>query len=93
MTETYIANGLEYTLSNYRMRYNPDIHENHREPFSEEELAYICSIWDINKKDSIAMVLGRTHGTVLKKVNDLRESQQFEYYKRLGLNLYHNHVI
>ena len=93
MTKSYMLNGFEYTLSNYRMKYNSSFHENHGKPFTEEELAYICSIWDVTKKDNISRVLGRTHGTILKKVNDLRRNDQFEYFKRLGLELYHSYVV
>ena len=88
-----MVNGLEYTSSNYRMRYNPYIHANHRKPFSEEELAYICSIWTQHKKSEIALILGRTHGTLLKKVSDLREEGLFDYYKNLGLDYYHSCVV
>ncbi|MEK5149118.1 MULTISPECIES: DNA-entry nuclease [unclassified Psychrobacillus] len=80
---------IEFTASNGRMKYHPGVHENHRNRFTEEELSYMCSIWECTKKEDIAFVLGRTHGTVLTKVNMLKESGEFEYYKRLGMMFYH----
>lgn len=84
MAETFVQDGLEYTASNRRMRYNPEFHENHRKPFTKEDLIYMCSMWDSMKKADIAMALGKTHGTVLSKAHLLRKNGRFEYYKKLG---------
>lgn len=84
MAEFYVEEGIEYTASNHRMRYNPEFHENHGKPFTVKELAYMCSMWDSMKKADIAMALGRTHGTVLSKAYSLKKNGQFEYYKKLG---------
>lgn len=80
LTKSYMLNEFEYTLSNYRMKYNSSFHENRSKPFTEEWLGYICSICDVTKKDSISRVLGRAHVTSLKKVSDLRRNGQFENY-------------
>ncbi|WP_142415459.1 hypothetical protein [Hathewaya massiliensis] len=84
MTKTYEVDGIEYTASNHRMRYNPEFHENHGKPFTKDDLIYMCSMWDSMKKADIAMALGKTHGTVLAKVYELRKKKLFDYYKKLG---------
>lgn len=86
MAETYEKEGIKYTSSNHRMRYNPEFHENHGKPFTVKELAYMCSMWEGTKKADIALALGRTHGTVLSKVYSLKKSGQFEHYKKIGSN-------
>lgn len=84
MASTYVEDGIEYTASNHRMRYNPEFHENHGKPFTVKELAYMCAMWDGMKKADIAMALGRTHGTVLSKVYQLKKNGQFEHYRKMG---------
>jgi hypothetical protein len=83
MSEVIIIDGLQYTASNHRLRYNPEFHENHGKQFTEEDLAYMCSMWDSRGKADIAMALGRTHGTVLSKAYQLRKTGRFDYYRAL----------
>lgn len=84
MVEIIKIDGIDYTKSNKRMRYNPEFHENHGKPFTKDDLIYMCSMWDSMKKADIAMALGKTHGTVLSKAYALRKNGLFNYYKRLG---------
>jgi hypothetical protein len=84
MNQTYIEDGLEYSVSNHRMKYNPEYHENHGKPFTTQELIYMCSMWSGTKKSNIALALGRTHGTVLSKVYLLKKNGQFEHFRKLG---------
>lgn len=84
MTATYTVDGIEYTASNHRMRYNPEFHENYGKPFTKDDLIYMCSMWDSMKKADIAMALGKTVGTVLTKKYYLKKIGLFEYYKKLG---------
>lgn len=83
-TKTYTVDGIEYTASNHRMRYNPEFHENHGKRFTRDDLIYMCSMWDGMKKADIALALGRTLGTVLAKKYELKKDGRFEYYKKLG---------
>lgn len=82
--QMYVRDGIEYTKSNYRMRYNPEYHENHGKPFTTNELVYLCSMWDSMKKQDIALAMGRTHGAVLTMAHTVRKSGQFESYKKRG---------
>lgn len=84
MTKTFMKSGVEYTASNKRMRYNPEFHEKRGKEYTTSELIYMCSMWDAMKKADIAMALGRTHSSVLNKGQKLRESGEFDYYKKLG---------
>ncbi|MEN1968995.1 DNA-entry nuclease [Lentibacillus sp. N15] len=84
MTEIIMKEGLEYTASNNRMRYNPEFHENHGNPWTVQELIYLCSSWDGMHKADIAAALGRTHSTVLSKAYELRRDGEFNYYKEMG---------
>lgn len=84
MTSTYSKDGVEYTASNHRMKYDPEYHENHGKPWTIEELIFLCSSWNGMKKADIALALGRTHGTVLSKAYYLKKNRQFDYYKKLG---------
>ncbi|AAU85065.1 hypothetical protein BCBBV1cgp18 [Bacillus phage BCASJ1c] len=68
----------------HRMPYNPEYHENHRKPWTINDLIYMCSSWDGMRKADIAAALGRTHGTVLSKAAKLKASGEFEHYKKLG---------
>lgn len=83
MTKTYAVDGIEYTASNGRMRYNPQHHENHGKSYTEDDLIYICSMWDSMKKTDIAAALGKTLGSVMNKVYYLKKQGKFEYYKNL----------
>lgn len=84
MAEIEIIDGLEYTKSNHRLRYNPEFHENYGKPWRTEDLIYMCSMWDGTKKADIAMALGRTISTVLTKKYELKKNGKFDYYKKLG---------
>lgn len=84
MTKTYEVEGLEYTASNHRLRFDPDLHDRHGEKWTDEELAYLCSSWEGMKKADIAAALGRTHGTVLSKAYALRRRGLFDRYAQLG---------
>lgn len=68
----------------YRIKYDPELHENHGKKFTKEDLMYMCSMWDSMKKADIALALGKTHATILSKANYLRKIGLFEHYKKLG---------
>lgn len=81
---TYVKDGIEYTSSNRRMRYNPEFHENHGKPFSKDDLIYLCSMWGSMQIADIALALGKTHSTVATKAYKLKKIGLFNYYKKLG---------
>ncbi|CAK7025309.1 hypothetical protein [Tissierella sp.] len=82
MAEVYVdANGLEYTKSNRRLRYTPEIHYRHGEKWTKEEMIELCGLWESMKKRDIALGLGRTESVCLSKIYYLRKIGLFEYYK------------
>lgn len=84
MAKTYMKDGLEYTASNYRMRYNPEYHENQSKPYKTRDLVYLCIMWESMKKADIAAALGRTPGAVLAKANELKKNGLYETYKKMA---------
>lgn len=83
-TKITIIDKIEYTSSNKRMRYNPEFHDKHNKPFTEDDYIYICSMWKNTKKLDISFALGRTVGSVCLKKYELKKNGLFEYYKKLG---------
>ena len=84
MCEILTIDGLDYTASNHRLRFNTEFHENHGKRFTRDDLIYMCSMWDGMKKANIAIALGKTHGSVLSKAYYLRKIGLFDHYKSLG---------
>lgn len=81
MSEIITIDGLEYTKSNKRMRYNPEFHEKHGQPWSIEELIYLCGMYRRGTGNQVSMALGRTLSTCMSKVYYLRKLGLFESYK------------
>jgi hypothetical protein len=67
-----------------RMRYHPEFHPNHKKPFKEEELEYLCKFWETDHRQVMSFALGRTEHTLSTKVAELRRLGLFEYYKNLN---------
>ncbi len=67
-----------------RMVYHPDFHENHRKPFLEEELEYLCKYWEVDDLRNIAYALGRTEHTLSTRVSGLKKQGLYEHYKNLN---------
>ena len=67
-----------------RMKYHPKYHKNHKKPFSESDLEYLCKFYDVDGAKLIAMALGRTEAAVNSKLNKLKKLGLFEYYKNLN---------
>ena len=68
---------------NKRMKYDPDYHDNHNEPWSKDDLIYLCKMYDSMSKEDLSFALGRTHATILSKAYYLRKKGEFDYYKSL----------
>ncbi len=82
-TEVFEKDGYFYTKSNRRLRYTPELHENHNRPWSLNDLIYLCGMWDSAKRGerkAIALGLGRTYGTVTYKVWVCKRDGSYEHY-------------
>jgi hypothetical protein len=67
-----------------RMLYHPEFHFNHRKPFTEEELEYLCKFYEVDHTRSPGFALGKTEHTLRAKVNYLKKIGRYEYYKKLN---------
>ena len=67
-----------------RMKYHPEFHFAHGEPFSESDLEYICKFYEVDHSRTISFAIGKTEHTIRSKVNQLRKSGLFEHYKNLN---------
>ena len=65
-----------------RMQYHPDFHFAHREPFTDEELEYLCKYYEIDHTRTLAFALGKTETTLRSKVNNLKKIGMYEVYKQ-----------
>jgi hypothetical protein len=80
----FVKDGIEYTASNRRMRYNPEFHENHGKPYTKDDFTYMCSMHGSMKLADIAMALGKTHSSVAAKFYYLKKIGLFDHYRKLG---------
>ena len=73
------------TLDNCgRMNYHPDFHPNHKQPFSEEDLEYLCKFYDADGPRAISYALGKTEKTCMSRISELRKNGKYEYYRSLN---------
>lgn len=83
-----MLSNLEVTPIEYdelgRMKYHPSFHENHRKPFTESVLEYMCKYWHLDEVKTMALALGKTETATSQKVCDLKKCGQFDYYKNLN---------
>ena len=80
-TAIIIKDGLEYTASNGRLRYNPELHDQHGELWVKDDLLYLCGLWERGRGQEIALALGRTVSTCMTKVYQLRKGGVFTRYR------------
>lgn len=83
MSEIVVVDGIEYTKSNKRMRYNAELHDKHREPWTVKDQIYMCGMWGGAKARDISLALGRTEGTCMHRVAQLKKSGEFNKFKKM----------
>ncbi|MFT7109907.1 MAG: hypothetical protein ACI843_001574 [Psychrobacter glaciei] len=59
--------------SNGRVKYNPQLHPNHKKPWTTHEQKYLIDFYGKDKPADISLALGRTIGTVMDRACDLRK--------------------
>ena len=83
LTPEEIREGIEY--DNFgRIKFHPDYHFNHKKPFTDEELEYICKYYDTDGPRAIGFALGRTEMTIRTKVDWLKKNNLIGKYKSLN---------
>ena len=65
------------------MKYNPEYHELHNMPWSEEDLIYLVVMKETMKWADLSLALGRTHQAAAQKYYELKKKGLIEYYKNL----------
>lgn len=78
-----IDEGVEYDSSR-RMKYHPDFHFSHEQPFTESDLEYMCKYAEIDNTQTISFAIGKTEATIYNKLKQLRKMGLYEYYKNLN---------
>ena len=71
-------------MKKYRITYDPELHEMHCQRWSDEDLMYLCSMYETMQGADLALALGRTHATIIMKVHNLRKVGLFASYKQRG---------
>lgn len=72
--------GIEYDQFG-RLLYHPEFHTNQGQPFTTEDLVYLCKFYEVDGYKSVSLALGRTEKSVKQKVENLKKYNQFDYYK------------
>lgn len=67
----------------YRLKYHPELHNRHGEPYSESELEYICK-FAADGSALLSLAVGRPMTSVAAKITALKSSGKFFYYKNLN---------
>ncbi|MEK5205216.1 DNA-entry nuclease [Bacillus sp. FSL R10-2789] len=70
--------------SSGRMKYHPDYHFNHKQPYTVNEMIYICSTYCRGRRREVAFAVGRTEATVASLVHMLKKSGDFDRYKEMN---------
>ncbi|MGO4181821.1 DNA-entry nuclease [Paenibacillus sp. TAF43_2] len=66
-----------------RMKYHPDFHPKHGQPFSEEELCYLAKYYKVDGRLSVSLALDRPEGSIQKKYLSLKSNGMLEQYSKL----------
>ncbi|MDQ0254899.1 hypothetical protein J2S74_002281 [Evansella vedderi] len=67
-----------------RMLYHPCFHHNHKQPWTEEDLEYLCKFWGFDERRTLSFALGRPESALDTKVGVLKKEGLFLYYKKLN---------
>lgn len=78
--EAIALEGVSYSFGRY-MNYHPDYHPNHREPFSRDDLEYLCAYYEFDDIRTIAFALGRTERTCITRYARLNKLGLVDHYR------------
>ncbi|MBU5673220.1 DNA-entry nuclease [Paenibacillus sp. MSJ-6] len=78
--ESDAADGIEYDR-HYRMKYHPQFHFSHGQPFSDDDLEYLCMFYEIDDARTMAFALGKTEHVCRVKYSTLKNRGLVEYYQ------------
>lgn len=67
-----------------RMVYHPEYHFNHKEPFTTQEVAYMCTMHGKMNLQDLGYALGRTPAAIAQRISQLKRKGLFERYRQMG---------
>lgn len=67
-----------------RLKYDPGLHEEHGERYSEDDLIYMCSAHGYDSLTDIGLALGRTPCAIAVKLGHLKKKGLYERYRKMG---------
>lgn len=75
-TKTFINDeGYEYTSSNKRLRYTPELHDMHGTKWSDDDKSYLVKMKETMSYKDISLALGRTMGVCAEKYCQLKKKR------------------
>ncbi|EPY07445.1 hypothetical protein PAALTS15_09980 [Paenibacillus alvei TS-15] len=78
--ESDALDGIEYD-EQYRMKYHPDFHFSHGKPFTEEDLEYLCTFYEVDDARTMSFALGKTEHACRTKYSDLKKAGLITLYR------------
>lgn len=68
----------------YRLKYSPEMCTSHYQAYTTSDLAYMCCFYGVISSREIALALGRTQKSILNKVEKMKQSGEYDYYRDAG---------
>ena len=66
-----------------RLKYHPELHENHRKAWTVEDLEYLCKFHQSCELNDMSLALGRPATACAMKISYLKQQGQYEFYRKL----------
>lgn len=67
-----------------RLKYHPSLHTKHGQPWTEEDLEYLCKFHGVEPLATLALALDRPETSIATKIRVLKREGKYEYYRNLS---------
>lgn len=67
-----------------RLKYHPELHPRHGQPYTEEDKEYLCKFWEVDGRRLMSYALGRPEHSLDAMIYTLRKKGLFNHYKNLN---------
>ncbi|MEY8252435.1 MAG: hypothetical protein RPR91_08620 [Colwellia sp.] len=68
---------IKYDLQG-RMKYNPELHPNHKQPWTTTDERYLIEFYKKININELSLALGRTPGVICDRAYNLRKASKME---------------
>ncbi|MEK5235439.1 DNA-entry nuclease [Paenibacillus sp. FSL L8-0470] len=75
-----VLDGITYDCGG-RMEYHPEFHFSHGEPWSSEDLEYLCTFYGVDSARTLSFALGKTEPVCRVKFYKLKSNGKVEFYR------------